>query len=96
MSALAQSGHLFCDAAPLLEDDMIDAVAEDNSLMQRFEAVLSHGGELTMWSEWMVDSWGYGGYGPFHMIVWIILVIATVAGVVWRVVRAQQKKSNSQ
>lgn len=60
--------------------------------MQRFEAVLSHGGELTMWSEWMVDSWGYGGYGPFHMIVWIILVIATVAGVVWRVVRAQQKK----
>jgi hypothetical protein len=45
-----------------------------------------------MWSQWMVDSWGYGGYGPFHMIIWIILVIAFVAGVVWRVVRAQQKK----
>jgi hypothetical protein len=38
-----------------------------------------------MWSQWMVDSWGYGGYGLFHMIVWIILVIATAAGVVWRV-----------
>jgi len=30
------------------------------------------------------------------MIIWIILVIAFVTGVVWRVVRAQQKKSNSQ
>jgi hypothetical protein len=49
-----------------------------------------------MWSQWMMDSWGYGGYGPFHMRIWIILVIAFVAGVVWRVVRAQQKKSNSQ
>jgi hypothetical protein len=26
-----------------------------------------------MWSQWMVDSWGYGGYGPFHMIIWMIL-----------------------
>jgi len=48
-----------------------------------------------MWSQWMMDSWGYGGYGPFHMIIWIILVIAFVAAVVWRVVRAQQK-NNSQ
>jgi hypothetical protein len=38
---------------------------------------------------------GYGGYGPFHMIIWMILVIAAAAGVVWRIVRAQQKKSNS-
>ena len=30
------------------------------------------------------------------MIIWIILGIAIVAGVAWRVVRAQQKKSNSQ
>jgi hypothetical protein len=30
------------------------------------------------------------------MIIWIILIIAFVAGVMWRVVRAQQKKSNSQ
>jgi hypothetical protein len=37
-----------------------------------------------MW--WDVsDPWGYGGYGPFHMVVWIILGIATVAGIVWRV-----------
>jgi hypothetical protein len=28
--------------------------------------------------------WGYGDYGQFHMIVWIILVLAFVAGVVWR------------
>jgi hypothetical protein len=28
--------------------------------------------------------WGYGGYGQFHMVVWIILAIAVVAGVVWR------------
>ena len=46
--------------------------------------------------QWLVDRWGYGGYGPVHMIIWIILVIAFVAGVMWRVVRAQQKKSNSQ
>jgi hypothetical protein len=68
--------------------------------LQRFDVnrhkVLSPLGELIMWSRWMVDSWGYGGYGPFHTMVWIILVIAFVAGVVWRVVRAQQKKSNSQ
>ena len=45
-----------------------------------------------MWPQWMVDSWGYGGYGPFHMIIWIILVIAFVTGVVWRVVRRNRKK----
>ena len=28
--------------------------------------------------------WGYGGYGQFHMVVWIILAIAVAAGVVWR------------
>jgi uncharacterized membrane protein len=52
-----------------------------------------------MWGfahQWLVDRWGYGGYGPIHMIIWIILVIAFVAGVMWRVVRAQQKKSDSQ
>ena len=62
MSALALSGHLFCAAAPYWR--MI-FIAEDNSLMQRFEAVLSHGGELTMWSQWMVDSWGYGEMDHF-------------------------------
>lgn len=29
-----------------------------------------------MWSQWMAHSWGYGGYGPFHLIIWIIPVIA--------------------
>ena len=28
---------------------------------------------------------GYGDYGQFHMIVWIILVLAFAAGVVWRI-----------
>ena len=28
--------------------------------------------------------WGCGGYGQFHLIVWTILVVAVVAGVVWR------------
>jgi hypothetical protein len=30
------------------------------------------------------ESWGYGGYGQFHMVVWIILAIAAVAGIAWR------------
>ncbi|MGB0055454.1 MAG: hypothetical protein WBQ20_01595 [Methyloceanibacter sp.] len=30
------------------------------------------------------EPWGYGGYGQFHMVVWIILAIAVVAGVGWR------------
>jgi hypothetical protein len=47
-----------------------------------------------MWSfahQWLVDPWGYGGYGPDHMIIWIILVTAFLVGVVWRVVRAQRQ-----
>jgi hypothetical protein len=28
--------------------------------------------------------WGYGGCTQFHLVVWIILLIAAVAGVVWR------------
>ena len=31
-----------------------------------------------------MEPWGYGGYGQFHMVIWIILAIAAVAGVVWR------------
>ncbi len=31
-----------------------------------------------------MEPWGYGGYGQFHMVVWIILVIVAVAGIVWR------------
>ena len=37
-----------------------------------------------MWRETM-DSWGYGGYGPFHTVIWIILGIVIVAGIVWRI-----------
>jgi putative membrane protein len=30
--------------------------------------------------------WGYGyGFGLFHMIIWVIVLIAIVAGVVWLV-----------
>jgi hypothetical protein len=32
----------------------------------------------------MFEPWGYGGYGQFHMVVWIILGVAVVAGVAWR------------
>ena len=56
-----------------------------------------------LWHSWMVESWGYCGYGPFHMAIWMILAIAIVAVAVWRVavaagvvwrraVRAQQQK----
>jgi hypothetical protein len=31
-----------------------------------------------------MEPWGYGGYGQFQMVIWIILAIAVVAGVVWR------------
>ena len=27
-----------------------------------------------------LEPWGYGGYGQFHMVVWIILAIAVVPG----------------
>ena len=34
----------------------------------------------------MMDNWGYGyGFGLIHMVVWIIILVAIVAGVVWLV-----------
>jgi len=33
--------------------------------------------------------WGYGGYGQFHLTVWIILAIALAIGVVWRLKSGQ-------
>jgi hypothetical protein len=30
------------------------------------------------------EPWGYGDYGQFHTIVWIILAVAAAAGVAWR------------
>jgi hypothetical protein len=33
----------------------------------------------------MMGSWGYGGYGAFHMALWVLIVIAFILGVVWRV-----------
>lgn len=41
--------------------------------------------------QWLMEPWGYGGYGPIHMIIWIILVIAFTGGVMWRVLRAQRQ-----
>ena len=32
----------------------------------------------------LTDSWGYGGYGPIHALIWIILGIAVVVGIGWR------------
>lgn len=28
---------------------------------------------------------GYGAYGPLHMIVWVVILIAVIVGVVWLV-----------
>ena len=33
----------------------------------------------------VIGSWGYGGYGAFHMVLWVLIVIAFILGVVWRV-----------
>lgn len=34
----------------------------------------------------MMGDWGYGyGYGIIHMIIWVVILIAIVAGVVWLV-----------
>jgi len=35
----------------------------------------------------MMNGWGYGGYGygPFHLIIWIVVLIAVVAFAVWLV-----------
>jgi len=35
-----------------------------------------------MWG--MMEPWGYGGYGPIHMVIWTILAIAVVVGIFWR------------
>lgn len=36
--------------------------------------------------EWgMMSGWGGGGYGLFGMIIWLVILIAIVAGVVWLV-----------
>ena len=33
----------------------------------------------------VMGSWGYGGYGAFHMVLWVLILIALIFGVVWRV-----------
>lgn len=33
----------------------------------------------------MGGGWGYGGYGAIHMIIWLVILIAIIAGVVWLV-----------
>ena len=34
----------------------------------------------------------YGGYGQFHIIVWIILAIAFAAGIIWRLRSRQDQE----
>jgi hypothetical protein len=36
------------------------------------------------WIMFGMEPWGYGGYGQFHLVVWIILAVAVVAGIAWR------------
>jgi hypothetical protein len=31
----------------------------------------------------MMGSWGYGGYGAFHMVLWVLILIALIFGIVW-------------
>jgi len=42
-----------------------------------------------MWGygpQWgMMGGYGYGGYGLFHMIFWVVALVAIVFGVVWLV-----------
>ena len=34
----------------------------------------------------MMGGWGYGyGYGPFHIIIWVVVLIAIIGGVIWLV-----------
>jgi hypothetical protein len=39
----------------------------------------------------MIGSWGYGGYGAFHMVLWVIILIAFIFGVLWRMWTAKHK-----
>lgn len=33
----------------------------------------------------MMDGWAGGGFGAFHMIIWLVILVAIVAGIVWLV-----------
>lgn len=33
----------------------------------------------------MMGGWGYGEYGAIHMIIWVVILIAIIAGIVWLV-----------
>ena len=42
------------------------------------------GGQIIMFG---TESWGYGGYGQIHMIIWIVIAAAAAAGFMWRLTR---------
>jgi uncharacterized membrane protein len=33
----------------------------------------------------VMGSWGYGGYGAFHTVLWVLILIAFILGIIWRV-----------
>ena len=33
----------------------------------------------------MMGSWGYGGYGAFHVVLWALILLALILGIAWRV-----------
>jgi uncharacterized membrane protein len=41
----------------------------------------------------VMGSWGYGGYGAFHMVLWVLILIGLIFGVVWRVWIAKHRRS---
>ena len=40
----------------------------------------------------VMGSWGYGGYGAFHAVLWVMVLIALILGIIWRV-RAAKRDS---
>ncbi len=42
----------------------------------------------------MIGSWGYGGYGAFHMVLWILILFALILGIAWRFWAAKQRTAS--
>ena len=42
-----------------------------------------------------MGSWGYGGYRAFRTVLWVIILIALIFGIIWRV-RSGKHRSASE
>jgi uncharacterized membrane protein len=43
----------------------------------------------------VMGSWGYGGYGAFHMVLWVFILIAFIFGIIWRVWAAKHGSASA-